>query len=146
MQIAGQIIFVAGAVGWFVAAFIQGPIRRFFDLREEVIWRMALYANVSAREKENREEPNEPIKIEISDEAAQRLAEAELSIRTMAAKMRAFAINETLAVWFVRLLRYDPFKASQGLFGLSNSIGISGGTKAFQKKTIEQALFFVIER
>jgi hypothetical protein len=31
-------------------------------------------------------------------------------------------------------------KASQGLFGLSNDIETYGGSKAFQKKTIEDAL------
>jgi hypothetical protein len=66
-------IFVIGAAGWFSAAFIGGPIRRFFDLRGEVIRRMAELANVRARYKESRDNPNERETLQLSEAEIARL-------------------------------------------------------------------------
>ena len=40
--------------------------------------------------------------------------------------MRAIAQNEILAVWIVKLLRYDPVMASAGLIGISNGLATYG--------------------
>ena len=59
--------------------------------------------------------------------------------RDLAAKMRAFAENEFLAVWIVRL-RYDPKAASSALIGVANTYDRYGKEKEFHKKTLERAL------
>jgi hypothetical protein len=56
--------------------------------------------------------------------------------------MRAFAQNEMLAMRVVSALGYDAMKASAGLFGISNSLDTYGGNRAFQKRTVEDALRF----
>ena len=53
---------------------------------------------------------------------AKMLEEAEGVFRDLASQMRAIAQNEILAVWIVKLLRYDPVMASAGLIGMSNSL------------------------
>jgi len=58
--------------------------------------------------------------------ASLRLEEAEGVFRDLASQMRAFAQNEILAVWIVKLLRYDPVMASAGLIGMSNSLATYG--------------------
>jgi hypothetical protein len=55
--------------------------------------------------------------VEISEDEFERLKEAKDAFRDLAARMRAFALNEHLAVWFVRLWRYDPWEASVALWG-----------------------------
>ena len=57
---------------------------------------------------------------------AKMLEEAEGVFRDLASQMRAFAQNEILAVWIVKLLRYDPVMASAGLIGMSNSLATYG--------------------
>jgi len=57
---------------------------------------------------------------------AKMLEEAEGVFRDLASQMRAIAQNEILAVWIVKLLRYDPVMASAGLIGMSNSLATYG--------------------
>jgi len=54
----------------------------------------------------NREE------LPLSEEAIERLHEAENVLRDLASQLRAFALNETLGGYAVRLLGYDPLTAS----------------------------------
>ncbi len=82
----------------------------------------------------NREE------LPLSEEAIERLHEAENVLRDLASQLRAFALNETLGGYAVRLLGYDPLTASGGLFGLSNSLDTYGGGRDFHRKTIAEAL------
>jgi len=58
--------------------------------------------------------------------ASLRLQEAEGVFRDLASQMRAIAQNEILAVWIVKLLRYDPVMASAGLIGMSNRLATYG--------------------
>jgi hypothetical protein len=73
---------------------------------------------------------------------AKRLEEAEGIFRELASQMRAFAQNETLAVWIVKLLRYDPVMASSGLIGISHSLATYGRNRVLQKKRVQDALRF----
>jgi hypothetical protein len=89
-------VFLLGGVGWLVISFVGGPFRQFFDLRREVIHKSVLYANVSAAEKEN---PDGSIEaVEISGGEIERLREAIDAFRDLAARTRALALNEPLAV------------------------------------------------
>src|SRR6266852_3162227 len=118
--------FAAAVIGWLTLEFVGRPFRRFYDLRGEIISRLVQFSNVSPRWKEipddvgavsgNREE------LPLSEEAIERLHEAENVLRDLASQLRAFALNETLGGYAVRLLGYDPLTASGGLFGLSNSL------------------------
>jgi hypothetical protein len=126
---------------YFALEFTAKPVRRFFDLRTETARLLGLFANVSARFKEIRDRPAEVEVREMGEDDSARLKEAEISLREMASRMRAFVQTESFAAWLVgTFFGYNPFKASAGLFGLSNDIGTYGGSRAFQVRTIEQAL------
>jgi hypothetical protein len=130
---------VGAALGWVILEFVARPIRRFYDLRGEIIQKMAQYGNVRARYKETHDGKiieNMP-SLRPTEESV--LEEAQQVMRDLAARMRAFAYNESLARW-VLTVRYDPHKASQGLFGYSNSLDTYGGGKTSKIKMVEDAL------
>jgi hypothetical protein len=136
--------FTAAVIGWLTLEFIGRPFRKFFDLRGEIISRLAQFSNVKARRKEipddvgavsgNREE------MSLSEEEIERLHEAENVLRGLASQLRAFALNETFGGRAVRLLGYDPLTASGGLFGISNSLDTYSGERRFHRETIAKAL------
>jgi hypothetical protein len=136
--------FAAAVIGWLTLEFVGRPFRRFFDMRGEIISRLALFSNVSARWNEipddvgavsgNREE------LPLSEEEIERLHQAKNVLRDLASQLRAFAMNETWGGYAVRLLRYDPLTASGGLFGISNSLDTYGAGRHFHRKTIAKAL------
>ena len=69
-----------------------------------------------------KEFPNGSVKpVEISEEEFEGLREAQEVFRDLAARMRAFALNERLALWFVQW-RYDPWEASEALFQYSTHV------------------------
>src|SRR6266540_7241592 len=110
-------VLALGALGWFGTSFVGRPLREFFDLRREVIQKSVLYNNVSAAATEFPDGSTEPV--EISEGELKRLQEALNAFRDLAARMRAFALNEHLAVWLVKW-RYDPWEASVALLRASN--------------------------
>jgi hypothetical protein len=128
---------IGAGLGWGATEFVARPIRRFFDLRGEIIRRIAQYANVPARYKDMRNGTKEELPLG-KDELA-RLREAQGVVRDLAAQMRGFAHNETLARWAL-LLRYDPREASEGLFGLSNDMDTYGDDRLRRRKMISKAL------
>jgi hypothetical protein len=77
-------------------------------LRSEVIHQSVLYANVAAVKKEFPDGSVE--QVGLPGDEIKRLREAESVFRDLAARMRAFALNEHLAAWFVKW-RYDPWEA-----------------------------------
>ena len=140
---------LAGSVGaaatWTVLNFVGIPARKFIDLRGEVVRRLVEFANVRSRWKEVRDDvgatSGERDEIKLSDREIARLEEAQRVLRDLAAQMRAFATNETMAMWVVRwILRFNPEKASAGLIGLSNDYDTSGGRKAFHRSAVHEAL------
>ena len=130
--------FAAGAVAWLVLEFFGRPLRKFYDLRGETICLVAKTNNVSARRKEI--DTGYVEELDRSPEQIADLTDATKLLRNLASRIRAFAANEASALWFLRWRGYDPMKASDGLFGLSNSLGTYGADKAFHKKTIAEAL------
>ena len=142
LQIVGS--FTAAVVGWVTLEFVGRPLRKFFDLRGEIIQALIEFANVRARWKEAPDSAG-AVAIEqeverFTQEDMDRLSGAETTFRALAARMRAFAENETMARQVARLLRYDPTKASAALIGVSNSISIYGQQRAFHRKCLAEAL------
>jgi hypothetical protein len=56
--------------------------------------------------------------------------------------MRALALNDPLAVWLVKLWRYDPMEASTRLLGVSNTLDKYGSGRNDAKKALESILRF----
>src|SRR5260370_2194500 len=79
--------------------------------------------------------------VELPEQEIQRLHEAEGVFRDLAARMRAFALNEHLAAWFVKW-RYDPLEASEALLRVSNTLHKFGLERQRAKEALEQALNF----
>src|SRR5215211_5755784 len=115
------------ALGWIMLEFVGRPIRRFYDLRGEVINTMAAHADLRARHGEL--SASGIAELQVKDE-----------LRDLAARLRSFAHNEAFARRVLLLLRYDPGKAGEALFALANIPDACGGRKAGQKKTIAAAL------
>ncbi|SRR6266496_1534718 len=132
--------FAAAVVGWLATDFVASPVRRFFNLRIEIIRRMTQFANVRARWKELRDDPNRLEDLGLSEKDQQRLEEAQSTFRDLASQMRGFAQTEWFAVKTVQILGYDPLNASAGLLGLSNTIDRYGGDRALQAKNVRDAL------
>jgi hypothetical protein len=127
-----------GVGSWFATEFLARPIRKFFDLRGEIIQKMTLYANVRARHKEIDEITMATY--ELLDEEEKRLEEAQSSIRDLASRMRSFAQNEASAVRLLKLLGYEPYEISTALFGVSNTFDTYGQGKHTSKKKLAEAL------
>jgi hypothetical protein len=136
--------FAAAAFAWVALEFVGRPLRKFFDLRGEIIRRLIEFANIRARWKEMPDGSGaisgEREAVDLSEAEIARLEEARKILRDLASQMRAFAGNETFALYFVHWLNYNPQSASAGLFGLSNSFDTYGEGKAFQRKTLADAL------
>jgi hypothetical protein len=135
-------VFALGGVGWLVTSFVGRPFRQFFDLRSEVIHRSVLYAKVAAVKKEFPDGSVESV--DVPEDEIKRLREAVDVFRDLAARMRAFALNEHLAVWFVKW-RYDPWEASTALLRVSNTLHKFGLERRHAKEALERALNFRLE-
>jgi hypothetical protein len=133
----------AALISWIVFNTIGQPLLRFFDLRTEVRRAMILYDNVRARWTGNnygrvRAVPDE----DMTPDNFERLQEAEIQYRDLASQVRAFADTQAPTCAVLKWFGFDVRKASSGLIGLSNTLNTFGKTRAFQKKTINEALKF----
>lgn len=100
-----------------------------------------LYDNVHAAAKQ-RESDGYRSHVELTEVELDRLRKAQAEFRDLAARMRAFALNEALTVWFVKLWHYDPLEASAALLAVSNTIDAYGPDRDGAKKKLEQVLRF----
>jgi hypothetical protein len=136
--------FAAGAGAWVVLEFFGRPLRKFYDLRGETIYLLAQTSNVSARFKEIPDDvgaiSGQVEALNVTDDQIADIKEAQKKCRDLASRFRAFALNETYALRFVQWFGYDPMQASAGLYGISNTFETYGASKAFQKKTVADAL------
>jgi hypothetical protein len=132
--------FAFGGIGWVATSFVASPFRHFYDLRSEVIQKSVLYANVRASAKQER--PDYKSHVELDDAELDRLRKAQEEFRELAARMRAFALNEIFAVRLVKWCGYDPLKASAALLGVSNTIDTYGSDRATATQTLERLLRF----
>jgi hypothetical protein len=133
---------IGACIGWGATEFVARPIRKFFDLRGDAIRMIAQYANLPKRYQEYRgagenmivEDPG------LSENSKVRLREAQDALRALAAQMRGFAYNEASAVRALQFLGYDPIKASEGLFGIANTVDTTGDARIMPKKMVTDAL------
>jgi hypothetical protein len=132
--------FTLGGVGWVATSFIGSPFRQFYDLQSEAIQKSVLYANVRAAAKQDRPDYKSHVELEHAD--LDRLRKAQEDFRGLAARMRAFALNETFAVRLVKWCGYDLLKVGSALLGVSNTIDTYGSDRAAGAKTLEQVLHF----
>jgi hypothetical protein len=133
-------VFVLGGVGWWVASFIGRPFREFFDLRREVIHKSVLYSNVAAARRERPDGTIDPL--EMANGEFDRLREAQGVFRDLAARMRAFALNELPAEWLVKKWGYDPMAASTRLIGVSNNLDTYGRSRHDAEEELQKVLRF----
>jgi hypothetical protein len=104
------------------------------------IQKSVLYANVRASAKQDRPEYKSHEALDDAD--LDRLRKAQEEFRDLAARMRAFALNESFAVRLVKWRGYDPLKASSALLGVSNTIDTYGIDRANAAQTVERLLRF----
>jgi hypothetical protein len=121
-------------------SFVGQPFRQFFDLRSEVIHKSVLYANVTAAQQAKADGTLE--QLNLGEEELSRLREAQDTFRDLAARMRAFALNEPFAVRLVSLWKFDPMAASTALLAVSNTLHRFGGDRAAAKSKLEKVLRF----
>jgi hypothetical protein len=136
---------VGAGVGWAATEFAARPIRKFFDLRGDVIRMVSQHGNLRARFHEEWVSDTETRTTEdltLSEADLVKLREAESGLRALAAQMRGFAYNETVASGALQWLGFDPKKASEGLFGIANTIERTGETRTRNKKMVVTALRF----
>jgi hypothetical protein len=141
MESAVQVIgsFLAAALGWVALEFVARPLRKFYDVRGEVIRRLTEYANIKPRW---REIPGDRKELELSQEEIARLEKAQDVLRDLASQLVAFASNETWALYAAKVMGHDPKHAAEGLIGLSNRIDTHDPQDhKFHRKTIKQGLF-----
>jgi hypothetical protein len=134
------IAVIAAAGGWLAVLLIGRPVRDFFDLRREVRRRMIEFSNIPARWNEAPDAPGARIAINISSAEAESLNEAERVLLCLASQMASFAETETIAVWALKQIGFDPAKAGRGLIGLSNTVDTYGNSHAFYMRSTEEAL------
>ena len=134
--IGSLIVAAIGAgVGWGLTEFAARPIRRFFDLRGEVIRRLAQYGDIPTMRIVDDGSVEDPP--EGSDARAR---EAASVIRDLAAQMISFAYNGTLARTIISALRYNPHEAAEGLFAVSWTIQASGDLREKPRRRVADAL------
>jgi hypothetical protein len=135
---------IGGGIGWGATEFVARPIRKFFDLRADAIRMVSQYGNLRARFHEMQRSDDEIVVTEedltLSETDIAKLHEADVALRTLAAQMRGFAYNESIANHVLRLARFDPKKASEGLFGIANTIDRTGKTRIENKRIVTKAL------
>jgi hypothetical protein len=129
-----------GGAGWLVTSFVGRPFMQFHDLRNDVIRKSVLYANVRASKKASRDD--QVLHVQLDNAERDRLREAQDAFRDPAARMRAFALNEPFAMRLVKWRGYDPMKASSALLGVSNTIATYGSDRAAAADTLQQVLRF----
>jgi hypothetical protein len=133
---------IGAGIGWATTEFLARPIRKFFDLRGETIRMVSQYANLPTRFHTRRID-NETMTLEgpdLSEPDLAKLREAQGALRALAAQMRGFAYNETMANRVLRWIGFDPKRASEGLFGIANTVDTTGEPRVANKKIVTEAL------
>jgi len=134
---------IGAGLGWGVTEFVARPIRKFFDLRGDAVQTVSRYGNLRAKYDERRLS-NDVIEtsedLTLSEAQIAQLHEAQIALRDLAARIKSFAFNETLARRALQLLGYDPQRASEWLFGVANTIDTTGDTRIRAKKMVTDAL------
>jgi hypothetical protein len=129
---------LGAAVAWPVVEFVARPFRQFYDIRRQVNRCLVMYGNVSARSVIDQRGKRKAI--DLSREENDRLVEAQIALRGLAADMRAFANGEYLANLAVKAFGYDANKIASALISYSNNIVAAGQAKADAGNRVERLL------
>src|SRR5262249_4125108 len=145
LETTGSLIVgaIGAGIGWAATEFVARPIRKFFDLRADAVRTISQYGNVRARYDERSLSDGSIVTAEdltLSEAESAQLHEAQVALRDLAARMRGFAFGETIAGRALQLLGYDSQRASEGLFGIANTIDTTGDTRVRNKKIVTEAL------
>lgn len=79
--------------------------------------------------------------VDLGENELERLGDAQDAFRDLAARMRAFALNEGFAVRLVSW-RYDSMAASTALLAVSHTLHSYGADRASAKSKLEEILRF----
>jgi hypothetical protein len=122
-----------GAFGWFALEFVGRPVRKFFDLRQQIKKQMLLHW-----------EKEEAHTIPPPDRADwyRKLNPVRQVFADLAAEMVAFDRSEAVACWFVRLLGFDPDSAGNVLRAIASDFGTSGEERDKSFRRLDAALKF----
>ncbi|MEY9607078.1 hypothetical protein ABIF74_011831 [Bradyrhizobium japonicum] len=121
--------------------FVGRPLRKFYDLHGETIYRLVNVANVRSITDPTEQSPSgETNQRRLSPKELEALEDAIKTVRDLASQMRAFAFNETLALHIVCWFGYDPEKASAAMIGLSNTMATYNAERVVHRESIKTAL------
>lgn len=103
-----------GGIGWVLFAFVGAPIRKFWDLRGEVLHAMNQYAR-------NISEAPDNTWLLFGQTSGTHREEAAAEFRRLALELTKFWKNETLARLFLRAFGMSGEAAAKMLFELSEA-------------------------
>src|SRR5271154_4826914 len=120
--------FLLGVLGWIVINSFGKPLLDFLSLRSEVHEEIIFTNNVGKM-------------VEHTDD----YDKAVESLRRLGARVQAMNANVSVSSlpfvflplrWFLSKQGYDLAKAARGLIGLSNSLAVTDGGRAYETKSI----------
>ncbi len=129
---------ILGVIGYILASFVGGPVRRLFDLSTEVRRQMHYRGNVTVPKREPLLSTDDGI-VEFQQKQ-ERLEQAQKVFRDLGAQLIAFGETERLACFVLRMFRIDPERAGRGLIGLSNELPTYSVARAAFRRQMEEAL------
>jgi hypothetical protein len=127
-----------GVIGYILASFVGSPVRRLFDLSNEVRRQMHYRANVTVPKREPLLGADDGV-VEFQQKQ-ERLEEAQKVFRDLGAQLIPFGETERLACFVLRMFRIDPELAGRGLIGLSNELPTYSVARGAFRRQIEEAL------
>jgi hypothetical protein len=135
--IVSTILNVAGTLaltglGWIIFEFIGRPVRNFFDLRRETKRLMMLYWDL----------PSTYLVTDRIFGIQDQWTAARSEFSDIGARLVSFDAAESLAAWFVRLMRFDPRKAGAALLVIANEFGSVDEERDKNYSLVEHALKF----
>jgi hypothetical protein len=122
-------------VGRIPAKVFAHPVRNFFVLRREIARRMSLFGSMRTLGtvwmflQDDRLETRDP-----------RLDDTGEALRELGIRMLSFGKRADPGTYLLRLMRYDPLKAGNGLIDLSNEFQRCGAARAIHRHAVEDAL------
>jgi hypothetical protein len=129
---------LGGIGGWFLTYGVTEPLRRFFEVRRDIIEHLLDTLNVPATHHARTGEPTER---DVSDQDLARLRDAERKCRQLGTKLLSFYQTDFVAQHVLRWCwHYDLLKAGRALIGLSNNLSLYGDARKNYRQDIHNAL------
>jgi hypothetical protein len=139
IELGPLIMGALGGIGsWFLTQGVTEPLRRFSEMRRDIIEHLLDTLNVPATHDAT---TGEPTKRNVSDQDLARLREAERKCRQLGTKLLSFYQTDFVAEHLLRWCwRYDVLKAGRALIGLSNNLSLYGAARKEHRQDIHTAL------